>query len=111
MSGAEDQQMRDLRTNLENELRLDNYEGKVEAKLKELLAGESYWEKRIKDECLRVIQGQNDLTNVNIDLLTNQLMGNAELTKIPNNIESEIEKMILDRLKKSEHYTKFINDI
>ena len=48
---------------------------------------------------------------MNIDLLTNQLMGNADLTKIPNNIETEIEKMILDRLKKSEHYTKFINDI
>ena len=84
---------------------------KVEEKLKILLAGQPEWERKIKDECLKVIQGQNDLTNVNIDLLTNQLMGNAELTKIPNNIESEIEKMILDRLKKSEHYTKFISDI
>ena len=48
---------------------------------------------------------------MNIDLLTNQLMGNAELTKIPNNVESEIEKMILDKLKESHHYKKFINDI
>ena len=101
MSGAEDQQMKDLRTNLENELRNDNYEMKVEEKLKQLLAGQPEWEKKIKDECLRVIQGQNDLTNVNIDLLTNQLMGNADLTKIPNNIETEIEKMILDKLKDS----------
>ena len=74
---------------------------KVEAKLKELLGGQPEWERKIKDECLRVIQGQNDLTNVNIDLLTNQLMGNADLTKIPNNIETEIEKMILDKLKDS----------
>ena len=74
---------------------------KVEAKLKELLGGQPEWERKIKDECLKVIQGQNDLTNVNIDQLTNQLMGNADLTKIPNNIETEIEKMILDKLKDS----------
>ena len=54
---AEDPQMKDLRTNLENDLKRDNYEGKVELRLKELLANQPDWEKKIKDECLRVIQG------------------------------------------------------
>ena len=71
MSGIEDQQMRDLRTHLEKELKTLGFEQKVEEALKAQLAQQVAWEARIKEACLQKIQQQQDLTKVDIELLTN----------------------------------------
>ena len=71
MSAVEDQQMKDLRTNLEKELKSQGFEQKVEEELKAQLAKQGAWEAKIKEACLQKIQQQQDLSNVNIDFLTN----------------------------------------
>ena len=71
MSAVEDQQMKDLRTNLEKELKSQGFEQKVEEELKAQLAKQGLWEAKIKEACLQKIQQQQDLSKVDIELLTN----------------------------------------
>ncbi len=108
---AEDQQMKQLRIQLEAELTHDGYQRTVEDRMKALLHNQPEWERGVKDSCLQKIQGYSgDLNNVNIDQLTSELLGEG-VGKIPEPVEKEIESMILLRLQGSKHYKDFINDI
>ena len=78
--------------------------------MRNLLQERQDWEKRIKDECLRLIREQKDLNSINMDEITNKLIAEGVAT-IPNDVEQYIEKMISDKLQSSQHYQKFIKDI
>ncbi len=67
---SEDHQMQGLRRDLENHLREKKFEQKVEDELKRLLSSQAQWEANIKQACLTKIQNEKELSNVNIDALT-----------------------------------------
>ena len=87
MQGAqEDQQMNELRRNLEKEVNTDRFKAETEELLKGLLETENKWESDIKQKCLLKIQEQKELNDVDINKMSEDLL-NDGIANIPKDIE------------------------
>ena len=87
MQGAqEDQQMNELRRNLEKEVNTDRFKAETEELLKGLLEAEKKWESDIKQKCLLKIQEQKELNDVDINKMSEDLL-NDGIANIPKDIE------------------------